>query len=217
MRRRPPIRDRQLGPGVAATAALVASLVLAAPACDDRTVPTRAEPEICGPYPNASASPYRLPIPVGESSLITQGNCGPFTHAGLQRHAYDFDLEVGSTLVAMRAGEVIELEESFVDVVADAINEANFVRIRHADGTVAAYVHLMHEGVLVGLGSMVSAGQPIAFSGVTGFTNGFPHLHLVVFGCEDGCDSIPVTFNNASPAAPDGLQAGVVYTALPPP
>ena len=208
---------RRASRGLVAIFGPLALLTVVAPGCDDRTVPTAAEPEICEGYPNPATSPYRLPIPVGESSLITQGNCGPFTHAGRHRYAYDFDLEVGRTLVAMRGGEVIELEESFVDFEATAINQANFVRVQHADGTVADYVHLMHQGVLVDLGETVAAGQPIALSGVTGFTNGFPHLHLVVFACDDDCDSVPVTFNNVAPPAPGGLQAGVVYTALPPP
>jgi|GEM_PF-2206959 len=183
--------------------------------CDNRIVPTAPEAETCGPYPTAASSPYQLPIPVGESTLVGQGNCSSFSHSGFDRYAYDFGLEVGRTVVAARGGVVRDLDESHVDNDENALNEANFVEIMHGDGTVGSYAHLMKDGVLVEVGDSVAAGQPIARVGLTGFTTG-PHLHFDVFGCPSGCDSIPVTFNNASPPDEGGLRTGVRYTAVAP-
>ncbi len=148
--------------------------------------------------------------------MIAQGNCGPYTHAGSIRYAYDFSLAIGRPIVAVRDGVVEDLEERFRDGEDDANNAANFVRVLHDDGSVASCVHLRQDGVLVGLGATVSAGEVIAVAGMTGFTGSNPHLHFEVFACAEGCDTIPVTFRNASPAAPDGLQMGVTYTALSP-
>lgn len=183
--------------------------------CSDRIVPTAPETETCGPYPSAAASPYQLPIPVGDSTVLVQGNCSSFSHSGSNRYAFDFAMEPGRVVVAVRGGMVTALDESHVDNQENAIDEANFVEILHGDGTASFYAHLMQDGVLVELGETVSAGQPIGRVGLTGFTTG-PHLHFEVTACEAGCDSIPVTFNNASPPDEGGLQAGRRYEAVQP-
>ena len=67
---------------------------------------------------------------------------------------------------------------------------------------------------MVEVGESVQQGQHIAWSGVSGTSGGWPHLHFEVKGCSD-CGSIPVNFSNAAPPNPNGLQQGVEYTALP--
>jgi murein DD-endopeptidase MepM/ murein hydrolase activator NlpD len=44
----------------------------------------------------------------------------------------------------------------------------------------AHYVHLNLNGAIVEVGDKVKVGQPIAISGMTGFTT-IPHLHLVIY------------------------------------
>ena len=53
------------------------------------------------------------------------------------------------------------------------------MEVQHADGTIAVYGHLAHDGVLVGVGQQVARGEPIALSGHTGFSFA-PHLHFSV-------------------------------------
>ena len=56
---------------------------------------------------------------------------------------------------------------------------ANFIRVLHADGSMALYAHLKPETARVGPGARVRAGQVIGEVGSTGFSTG-PHLHFVV-------------------------------------
>jgi len=94
--------------------------------------------------------------------------------------------------------------------------ESNWVKIRHADRTIAAYSHLTERGALVKVGDHVIAGQPIGLSGNTGNTGGLPHLHFHLCTCSEpvNCGTLPVTFRNTE-ANPDGLHARHSYSALP--
>ena len=75
-------------------------------------------------------------------------------------------------------------------------NKANFIGVRHNDGTVALYMHLRE--MKVKLGATVTQGQLIALSGNTGYTSG-PHLHFQLQN-DCGiwfCSSVPVKFADA--------------------
>jgi murein DD-endopeptidase MepM/ murein hydrolase activator NlpD len=89
----------------------------------------------------------------------------------------------------------------------------NYVLIRHADGTLGHYCHLQKGGVLVKVGQTVTAGEPIAHSGNTGFSTG-PHLHFCVFMTRNGRErvSLPVKFHTAADEAIT-LVGGRTYRA----
>lgn len=53
----------------------------------------------------------------------------------------------------------------------------NHIQIRHANGIVTSYSHIMNGGFIVRSGQNVQAGQPIAKVGSTGNSTG-PHLHI---------------------------------------
>lgn len=197
------------------TGSLVAAGALATVACEGRTLPTQTVVETCGPYPTIEASPYVLPIPVGSSAHISQGNCGQYTHSGSSRYGVDFSLAVGRPIVAARGGRVVATRAHFRDGVDLSLNQSNYIDIQHDDGTIGVYIHLMQNSLLVEVGDVVTQGQLIALAGNTGFTGNWPHLHFVVYGCLEGCESVAVVFQNADPPAPTGLVAGTVYTALP--
>jgi murein DD-endopeptidase MepM/ murein hydrolase activator NlpD len=162
---------------------------------------------VCDGYGPYQESQYVLPYAVGTSVKISQGNCSATSHRGQSRYAYDFAMDIGTQIVAIRAGTVSELEESKEDNNGCS-DGANFVRIKHDDGTEAVYVHLTKDGVIPSQRERVTQGQIIARSGNTGCSGG-PHLHLQV---ESGDDSIPITFSNAG-SNPRGLVDGNTYTA----
>ncbi len=126
---------------------------------------------------------YRLPFADGGSFVISQAANGPLTThtAADSEHAVDFTLPENTPIVAARDGTVIETESANRHGGRDRVllNMANYVRILHADETVATYAHLAPGGVTVTPGQHVTAGTLIGYSGATGYTAG-PHLHFVV-------------------------------------
>jgi len=56
---------------------------------------------------------------------------------------------------------------------------ANFVAVRHDDGSYGRYYHLKRGGATRAVGDRVDRGDVIAYSGNTGYTGG-PHLHFDV-------------------------------------
>jgi hypothetical protein len=114
------------------------------------------------------------------SYLVVQGNNGRMSHRGLEQFAFDFAMPVGSLVVAARSGRISMVEENFTAGGPDFTKYAtkgNYVLIDHGDGTSGLYLHLMHKGAIVKPGEQVVQGQPIAYSGQTGFASG-PHLHF---------------------------------------
>ena len=124
-------------------------------------------------------------------------------------------MPVGTTVTAARAGVVEDIRTKFRND-QHGMDEANWVKIRHADGTIAAYSHLTEHGALVKIGERVIAGQPIGLSGNTGNTGGLAHLHFHLSACSEPvrCGTLPVTFRNADPN-PNGLDGKRNYRALP--
>ncbi|MDA8791755.1 M23 family metallopeptidase [Bacteriovoracaceae bacterium] len=163
----------------------------------------------CEGYDNWEESDYKLPWPVGDSYKVLQGNCSSFSHIGTNRFAYDFDMSIGSTITAVRAGEVIEVEESFED--GNGCPNANIIKIEHDDDTVAEYHHLTKDGALVEKGDTVAQGDEIAESGNTGCST-TPHLHFQVWIDSNYEDTIPVNFSNTD-SNPRGLVEGEDYEA----
>ncbi|MFY0592436.1 M23 family metallopeptidase [Roseivirga sp.] len=123
---------------------------------------------------------YQLPFAQGSSFRMTQGYNGRFTHQGV--NALDFTMPEGETVVAAREGLVVKVREDSNRGCASnrCIDDSNFVRILHKDGTMAEYHHLQQNGAIVAEGDKVKRGQPIGRSGATGYVSG-PHLHFLVF------------------------------------
>jgi murein DD-endopeptidase MepM/ murein hydrolase activator NlpD len=157
-------------------------------------------------FPASETSDYILPFEVGTPHLVwrTTSHFNP-GNKGVGLYAIDFEMPIGTPLIAARAGEVVAIEESFRDG-NDRDLEENFVMIKHADGTVARYIHLTQRGVLVEMGQKVKQGQRIALSGNTGQTGG-AHLHFDVQRCGPNLPprynalpcgmTVPLTFRNA--------------------
>ena len=166
----------------------------------------------CGPFADWQTSSYVLPYPVGSTHAVLQSTCTNATHRGLLKYSYDFSMPVGTTVTAARAGVVADIRMEFRDSQRGE-DESNWIRIQHADGTIASYVHLTERGALVKVGDVVVIGQAIGLSGNTGNTSRWPHLHFHVRRCSS-CATLPVTFRNTD-ANPEGLNAQRFYLALP--
>ena len=175
----------------------------------------RFHEDTCGPFPDWQTSAYVLPYAVGKSYFVSQANCSAGGHRGPYKYSYDFVMPIGTTVTAARAGMVAEIRMQFRNGQSGE-GESNWVKIRHADGTIAAYSHLTESGALVRIGDSVAAGEPIGLSGNTGNTGGLPHLHFHLCSCSEpvDCGTLPVTFRNADPN-PEGLRAKRNYPALP--
>lgn len=108
----------------------------------------------------------------------TQGNGTSDSHKGELRFAFDFDLPVGTPVLASAAGQVAASCSSSDcgGRSAKMRTKANFVVLRHAPGVYSRYYHLCKDGVHVSLGQHVAAGELIGRSGNTGYS-GSPHLH----------------------------------------
>jgi hypothetical protein len=145
-----------------------------------------------------TAYSYLLPYRDGPYQVI-QGAHGAFSHTigTADAEAIDFAMPVGTKIYAARAGTVIAFRSDSMIGGPDKkwTSEANYVIIKHDDGTLAEYLHIQHNGVLVHLGDRVTTDQAIALSGNTGYTTE-PHLHFAVFTVQAGSTSrsLPIVF-----------------------
>ena len=127
------------------------------------------------PYPGYLAA-WRL---VKGHGKCIQGVNGRSTHRGTLCYSFDFKLAVGTPVLAARGGTIAAVVDHFRGGGAKAhlAPRANFVAVRHSDGSYARYYHLKEKGSLYKVGERVGRGQQIAWSGNTGYTGG-PHLHF---------------------------------------
>jgi murein DD-endopeptidase MepM/ murein hydrolase activator NlpD len=209
---------KRLEPGAASL--LVAAVVLVI-SCgsDSPTRPEEARASCANPtFGEPAASPWCLPYATGTAYTVTQSYCSTGSHAG--RFAYDFDMPMGTEVLAARSGEVVELREHWSDRDTQGGHE-NVVILRHSDRTLSLYIHMRHEGVLPELGDYVPQGGLLGWSGSSG--TGFPHIHFQVClrggQCSTGSNEVtlPTSFRNAEGSLDSlgGLVTGEVYQASP--
>ena len=123
------------------------------------------------------AAGFRLPFASGAEVRIEQGWNTTFSHNGRAAYAYDFGLQLGTDVLAAAAGVVAYTHDGESGCGgAELRRNANYVTINHPDGSATQYGHLSKVGVKVG--DVVAAGQVIATSGDTGYSQCLPHLHF---------------------------------------
>lgn len=170
----PPLPARAIVPGE--QRALVATLI------SDRNTLLHLDVVPGDPNSRPRDIEYLYPLQLGEVN-VQQGYGGSYSHQDAQnRYAVDFGTDIGTPVLAARAGTVMQVEADFDRGGLNAekyAGRANFVRIVHDDGSMALYAHLTLDGVLVRVGQRVRKGQTIGLSGNTGYTSG-PHLHFAV-------------------------------------
>jgi len=180
------------------------------------------QPLDCSVFSEQNSADYILPFQKGASFKV-EVSTGHYrkSNGGVGLYAVDFNMPIGTTIVAARAGKVVAVRDEFEDWNGKDLAE-NYVFIEHQDGTIARYFHLTHNGALVSEGEHVTQGQVIAKSGNTGQSGG-PHLHFDVQKCGPNLppnynkmpcgQTLPVMFKNTS-AHQCGLEAGKTYKAL---
>ncbi len=154
------------------------------------SLPTNARGEDIGyrclfgrPDSTPSTAPIAVPFTSFKSMRVSQSFNGEFSHfSEPNKYAIDIALPVGTKITAVRDGIVIDTEDSFAYAGYKSKffeDKANFVSVLHDDGTYATYAHLLIGKILVKPGQKVTTGQPLGYSGNTGFSTG-PHLHFVI-------------------------------------
>jgi len=123
---------------------------------------------------------YDLPYEKREKFLLSQGYNGWQTHQN--QNALDFKMPEGTNVLAAREGYVIELKQDSNTGCPDksCVNQGNYIKVIHSDGTIAEYYHIRMNGAKVKFGDKVEKGQSIALSGNTGWSTG-PHLHFMCY------------------------------------
>lgn len=137
---------------------------------------------------------YTLPFEADKEYMVIQTGNGLFSHLG--RQAVDFSMPENSVVCAARAGIVADVKQdsNISCPTKDCQEQANRILIYHADGTYATYLHFRQNGSLVQPGQQVVEGQPIGYSGNTGWSSG-PHLHFEVgMLSESGPTTVPTVF-----------------------
>lgn len=124
---------------------------------------------------------YLLPFGHGAKHKLSQGYNGAYSHSGDGAFSVDFDMPVGTPILAARDGVVAETksDSNLGGGHVSYAKHGNYVLVWHADGSFARYLHLKQNGSLVRVGETVRAGQRIALSGNTGWSSG-PHLHFEI-------------------------------------
>jgi murein DD-endopeptidase MepM/ murein hydrolase activator NlpD len=156
-----------------------------------------------GKFKADSSYIYTLPFPVKKKVFLIQAYESNLSHKN--ERALDFKIKKRTKICAARDGVVIAArEDSDKGGLKDEnLSDGNYVSIRHVDGSVAHYWHLLKDGVMVSVGDTVQVGQWIGLSGNTGYS-AFPHLHFEVQGYDarGNYTQLPTRFYT---------QKGVIY------
>lgn len=177
----------------------------------------------CSVFADSLASPYVLPYAVGRQFTVSR-TFGHYTpgNNGVELYAIDFPMPMRTPIHAVRAGIVVAVEQRYSDDDRTELHE-NWVMIRHADGSIARYIHLTQMGALVQVGDSVRQGDVIGLSGNSG-PSSEPHLHFDVQTCGPNLPpavnrmpcgmTVPLSFRNTEAHA-CGLTPRKTYVALP--
>jgi murein DD-endopeptidase MepM/ murein hydrolase activator NlpD len=144
----------------------------------------------------ANDADYAMPFGPGRY-VVMQGPRGTFSHGAgtASENAVDWTVPTGTIVCAARDGRVVGVkQDSDIGGADQSFGPfANYVIVKHADGTFAEYLHLQKDGAMVKIGDRVTVGQPIGLSGQTGFASK-PHLHFDVFQAIDGKRKLSLPF-----------------------
>lgn len=158
---------------------------------------------------------YILPFERGAAFRVTQGARGGFSHqiGTSDENAIDFAMPEGSVVCAARGGLVVAVRgDSNIGGADNRYSQAaNYIVIKHGDGSYGNYMHFKQNGLLVRLGQQVAAGTPIGLSGNTGHSSR-PHLHFDSYWLRDGVKRISIPLRFQSREGPLEALEGMIVT-----
>jgi murein DD-endopeptidase MepM/ murein hydrolase activator NlpD len=127
---------------------------------------------------NVDSYVYDLPYKEGTKHTIVQGYGGMFSHK--HKAALDFSMPEGTAIYAAREGVIYSSKDNSDEggPYPSYDGKANYIIIKHSDGSFGCYWHLKKGGVIAKRGE-IKKGQLIGYSGSTGFVLR-PHLHFTV-------------------------------------
>jgi murein DD-endopeptidase MepM/ murein hydrolase activator NlpD len=148
----------------------------------------------CSLYPSQHTSPYILPYEAGTEHLVWRGR-EHFVrgNGGVGLYAYDFEMPVGTKIVAARSGEVVALREEFDGVLVkkgDRVKLGQVVALSGNTGDTGGGAHLHFDVQHCG-------------------PNMPPHYNQLPCG-----QTLPITFRNTRPHR-CGLVSNERYRASP--
>ena len=158
---------------------------------------------------------YALPYAAEEHFTVSQSYRSKYTHlAGTpDEYAVDIMMPEGTPVLAARPGTVIACRaDGDMGGAGQKFTEcANYVHVKHDDGTYGAYVHLKRDGVTVKPGQSVGVGTQLGLSGATGWVT-CPHLHFMVYRLNSSlrAQSFPFKVRTASGIVQQ-LEEGETY------
>lgn len=116
---------------------------------------------------------YSLPYKSWATHTVIQGYNGAFSHSRDFQYAIDFGMPQGTKVLCAREGRVVGVRDNLTKTgtAAEYKDLANYVMIKHSDGTIASYDHIKAKSAKVRVGRQVKAGDLLALSGNVGFCN----------------------------------------------
>lgn len=139
------------------------------------------------PFSNAfMLNCVRLKNQLGNPFCVTQyfGNtafatANPQIYKGKGHNAIDIAAPIGTPVQASLGGVVLDTGNT--DLVRDCYSFGKWIMLVHGNGLSTIYSHL--SAIDVSKGQLVSTGQIIGLSGMTGYATG-PHIHFGVYATE---------------------------------
>ena len=148
---------------------------------------------------------YKLPMHTGWPTwTMGQGNLNPgFTHCPgcYNQYAFDFVAAQNTPILAARGGTVLDFIESrsqncWNSQTSSCIQNcpgANWLKIRHQDGTIGVYMHMPQNSINLSKGQRVYRGDNIVKVGNVGCSSN-PHLHFQVDPFDGASLSMRISF-----------------------
>ena len=173
-----------------------------------------SKPRFKSKHPHNNTVPsIGFPFLPNQQSRCSQGVGGGFTHVFPETYfAVDLDCEVGTPIVAVGDGMVVEVQTSHRHggIHASRLFAWNSLMLELDSGLVVEYVHI--KGVACVPKQVVKKGDVIAYSGCVGFCP-IPHLHIQVHASkEENAPTIPFVFEGGKGGVFE-VSAGGIYTS----